>query len=120
MDLLHCNKFLQLIIFIKKKILFHVCGPLLEEYTTGVQSLLFELWPCVCASIGRVAVTASDCVLEIIDYLQLADQRERNRIMGCLRSIVFFLLFYLLIKHIILYYELSFESKVGKHLTTWL
>jgi len=56
----------------------------LEEYTTGVQSLLFELWPCVCATIGWVVAT--ECVLEIIDYLQLAEQRERDLVMGCLRT----------------------------------
>lgn len=46
--------------------------------TTGVQSLLFELWPCVCASVGRVAMMAADCVLEIIDYLT-ACRAKRKR-----------------------------------------
>lgn len=44
--------------------------------TAGVQSLLFELWPCVCASIGRVAVMASVVYWRLLTVLQHAEQRE--------------------------------------------
>lgn len=44
-----------------------MCNSIIDS--SGVQSLLFELWPCVCASIGRVAMMAFVCVLEIIDCL---------------------------------------------------
>lgn len=44
--------------------------------TAGVQSLLFELWPCVWASIGRVAVMASVVYWRLLTVLQHAEWRE--------------------------------------------